>query len=59
MAIDRSAATASAWGVVAIPQTFFIDTGRHVVRRVFGTVTPAELSRDTAELAAASRQHDS
>ncbi len=59
VAVDRPAATASAWGVVAIPQTFFIGAGRHVVRRVFGAVTPAELSRDTAELAAASRQHAS
>src|SRR6266516_5118095 len=52
--VDRSAATATAWGVVAIPQTFFLNAGRRVVRRVFGAVTLAELTRDTAELAAAS-----
>ena len=49
--VDRSASTATAWGVVAIPQTFFLDPGHHVVRRVFGAVTLAELTRDTALLA--------
>jgi thiol-disulfide isomerase/thioredoxin len=52
--VDRSAATATAWGVVAIPQTFFLDAGHRVIRRVFGAVTPAELTRDTARLAATS-----
>ena len=52
--VDRTAATATAWGVVAIPQTFFLDAGRHVIRRVFGAVTLAELTRDTARLAATS-----
>ena len=51
--IDRSAATASAWGVVAIPQTFFLDAGRHVIRRALGAVSLPELTSDTAELAAA------
>ena len=55
--IDRSAATASAWGVVAIPQTFFLDAGRHVIRRALGAVTLPELTRDTAELAAAAGAH--
>ncbi|HLQ53566.1 MAG TPA: TlpA disulfide reductase family protein, partial [Streptosporangiaceae bacterium] len=52
--VDRSAAIANAWGVVAIPQTFFLDAGRRVIRRVFGAVTLAELTRDTAGLAATS-----
>jgi cytochrome c biogenesis protein CcmG/thiol:disulfide interchange protein DsbE len=52
--VDRSAATATAWGVVAIPQTFFLDASRHVLRRGFGAVTQAELTRYTAELAARS-----
>ncbi|MDA8318975.1 MAG: TlpA disulfide reductase family protein [Actinomycetota bacterium] len=51
--VDRSEATATAWGVVAIPQTFFLDPGRHVASRVFGAVTLAELTRDTAALTAA------
>jgi cytochrome c biogenesis protein CcmG, thiol:disulfide interchange protein DsbE len=51
--VDRSAATATVWGVVAIPQTFFLDAGRHVVKRVYGAVPAPELIRDTAELAAA------
>ena len=49
--VDRTAAAATAWGVVALPQTFFLDAGRHVIERVFGAVTPAELTRDTAQLA--------
>ena len=52
--VDSSAATATAWGVVAIPQTFFLDAGHRVIRRVFGAVTLAVLARDTAQLAAAS-----
>jgi cytochrome c biogenesis protein CcmG/thiol:disulfide interchange protein DsbE len=49
--VDRSAATSIAWGVVAIPQTFFLDARGHVIRRVLGAVTLVELIRDTAELA--------
>jgi cytochrome c biogenesis protein CcmG, thiol:disulfide interchange protein DsbE len=52
--VDRTAATAVHSGVVAIPQTFFLDPGRHVIRRVFGAVTLAELTRDTAQLAVTS-----
>jgi cytochrome c biogenesis protein CcmG/thiol:disulfide interchange protein DsbE len=52
--VDGSMAMATAWGVIAIPQTFFLDASRHVVRRVFGAVTQAELIRYTAELAPAS-----
>jgi cytochrome c biogenesis protein CcmG/thiol:disulfide interchange protein DsbE len=51
--VDRTAATAIAWRVVAIPQTFFLDSRRRVIRRVFGAITVAELTRDTAGLAAA------
>jgi cytochrome c biogenesis protein CcmG/thiol:disulfide interchange protein DsbE len=51
--VDGSAVTADAWGIVAIPQTFFLDAGRHVIKRVPGAVTRAELARDTALLAAA------
>ncbi len=47
--VDRWAAIANAWGVVAIPQTFFLDAGHRVIRRVLGAVTPAELTRDTAK----------
>ncbi len=49
--VDLTAAAATAWGVVALPQTFFLDAGLHVIERVFGAVTPAELTRDTAQLA--------
>jgi hypothetical protein len=29
---------------IAIPQTFFLDAGRRVIRRVFGAVTLAKLA---------------
>ena len=52
--VDRTAATAIAWDVVAIPQTFFLDSQRRVIRRVFGAIAVADLTRGTAELAAVS-----
>jgi hypothetical protein len=52
--VDRTAATAVRSGVVAIPQTFFLDSSRHIIRRVFGAVTLVELTRDTAQLTAIS-----
>src|SRR5216683_6928151 len=52
--VDRTAATAIAWRVVAIPQTFFLDSQRRVIRRVFGAIAVADLTRGTAELAAVS-----
>src|SRR5260370_5920932 len=41
---DPTAATATAYGVVAIPQTFFLNAHHHVVKRVFGARTQAGLN---------------
>jgi cytochrome c biogenesis protein CcmG/thiol:disulfide interchange protein DsbE len=37
-------ATASAYGVVALPQTFFINAQHRVVDRIYGAVTQADLA---------------
>jgi len=41
---DPTAATATGYGVVAIPQTFFLNADHHIVKRVFGAVTQADLT---------------
>jgi thiol-disulfide isomerase/thioredoxin len=46
---DPTVAAATAYGVVALPQTFFLNASHHVVKRVFGALTQADL---TAGLAA-------
>jgi cytochrome c biogenesis protein CcmG, thiol:disulfide interchange protein DsbE len=38
------------WGVDALPQTFFLDSRHHIVKRVFGAVTAKELSAGVAEM---------
>jgi cytochrome c biogenesis protein CcmG, thiol:disulfide interchange protein DsbE len=43
IATDPTAATATGYGVVAIPQTFFLNADHRIVKRVFGAVTPAGL----------------
>jgi len=45
---DPHAAAASAYGVVAIPQTFFLNAGHRIAKRVFGAVTMTDLTRGTA-----------
>jgi cytochrome c biogenesis protein CcmG, thiol:disulfide interchange protein DsbE len=45
---DPEVTAASAYGVSALPQTFFLDAGHRIVDRVFGAVTPAELSKGIA-----------
>ena len=42
------AATTTAYGVIALPQTFFLDARHRVVKRVFGAVTAKELSAGVA-----------
>lgn len=39
------AATAIGYGVIAIPQTFFLDARHRIVKRVFGAVTMKGLAR--------------
>jgi len=45
---DPAAVAASAYGVSALPQTFFLDARHRVVDRVFGAVTLADLSKGIA-----------
>jgi thiol-disulfide isomerase/thioredoxin len=47
---DPSAAAATAYGIVAVPQTFFLDADHRVVKRVFGAVTQAELTAGLARM---------
>ena len=42
------AATTAGYGVVALPQTFFLDAQHHIVKRIFGAVTAKELSKGVA-----------
>ena len=45
---DPAAVAASAYGVNALPQTFFLDARHRIVDRIFGAVTLAELSKGIA-----------
>ncbi len=45
---DPATVAASAYGVSALPQTFFLDAGHHIVDRIFGAVTLADLSKGIA-----------
>ena len=45
---DPTATAASAYGVSALPQTFFLDARHRIVERIFGAVTLTELSRGIA-----------
>jgi cytochrome c biogenesis protein CcmG, thiol:disulfide interchange protein DsbE len=47
---DPTGATATRYGVVAIPQTFFLDAGHRIVKRVFGAVTMTELKAGLAAM---------
>ncbi len=48
MGFDPHAAADNAYGVVAIPQTFFLNAGHRIAKRVFGAVTMTDLTRGTA-----------
>jgi thiol-disulfide isomerase/thioredoxin len=41
---DSMAETASAYQVTALPQTFFLNSGHHVVQRTFGALSTAVLN---------------
>ena len=45
---DPTAIAASAYGVAALPQTFFLNAKHHIVDRVFGAVTTADLNHGIA-----------
>ncbi len=42
------AATTTGYGVIALPQTFFLDAQHRIVRRIFGAVTMKQLSEGAA-----------
>ena len=45
---DPQFSAASAYGVGGLPQTFFLDAKHRIVDRIFGAVTPADLSKGIA-----------
>ena len=45
---DPAVIVASAYGVAALPQTFFLNAKHRIVDRVFGAVTPADINRGIA-----------
>jgi thiol-disulfide isomerase/thioredoxin len=45
---DPADIAATAYGVVALPQTFFLDARHRIVDRIFGAVTLAELNQGVA-----------
>jgi cytochrome c biogenesis protein CcmG, thiol:disulfide interchange protein DsbE len=45
---DPQAVAASAYGVAALPQTFFLDARHRIVDRIFGAVTLAALNQGIA-----------
>jgi cytochrome c biogenesis protein CcmG/thiol:disulfide interchange protein DsbE len=45
---DPGVTAGSAYGVAALPQTFFLDAQHHIVDRVFGAVTQASLDKGIA-----------
>jgi thiol-disulfide isomerase/thioredoxin len=49
---DPVGQTATRWGVVAIPQTFFLNASHHIVKRVFGALTQADLDSGLARMRA-------
>jgi cytochrome c biogenesis protein CcmG/thiol:disulfide interchange protein DsbE len=49
---DPAGLNAIRWGVVGIPQTFFLNPSHHIVKRVFGAVTLADLNSGLARMRA-------
>jgi cytochrome c biogenesis protein CcmG/thiol:disulfide interchange protein DsbE len=47
---DPMGATATSYGVVGIPQTFFLNAQHRVVKRVFGALTLADLNTGLARM---------
>jgi cytochrome c biogenesis protein CcmG/thiol:disulfide interchange protein DsbE len=45
---DPGVIAASAYGVAGLPQTFFLNAKHHIVDRVFGAVTQADINRGIA-----------
>jgi cytochrome c biogenesis protein CcmG/thiol:disulfide interchange protein DsbE len=49
----RGTGAASAFGVFALPQTFFLDARHRIVKRVYGAVTASELRQGAALMSGA------
>jgi cytochrome c biogenesis protein CcmG, thiol:disulfide interchange protein DsbE len=47
---DPALAAATSYGVVGLPQTFFLNASHHVVKRVFGALTQADLTAGQAAM---------
>jgi cytochrome c biogenesis protein CcmG/thiol:disulfide interchange protein DsbE len=45
---DPQVSVASAYGVDALPQTFFLNASHHIVDRIFGPLTTSDLSKGIA-----------
>ncbi len=45
---DPSVQAASAYGVTGLPQTFFLNASHHIVKRVYGALTRADLTSGVA-----------
>ena len=52
--VDPALAAANAYGVVALPQTFFLNAQHRIVDRIYGAVTQAELAKGVVLMNAAS-----
>ena len=52
--VDPVLAAANAYGVVALPQTFFLNAQHRIVDRVYGAVTQADLAKGVRLMDAAS-----
>jgi thiol-disulfide isomerase/thioredoxin len=48
---DPGVQAADAYGVTALPQTFFLNASHHIVKRVFGALTVKELTAGMSEIA--------
>jgi cytochrome c biogenesis protein CcmG/thiol:disulfide interchange protein DsbE len=57
VAFDPSVSAGTAYGVIAIPQTYFLDAAHHIVKHIFGALTQRELNSWAARLKAAPASH--
>jgi peroxiredoxin len=46
LGFDPQTIAASAYGVIALPQTFFLNAKHQIVARVYGAVTASDLTKD-------------
>jgi cytochrome c biogenesis protein CcmG, thiol:disulfide interchange protein DsbE len=50
LGFDPAVQAADAYGVAALPQTFFLNSSHHIVKRVFGALTTTQLTAGIAEI---------